>query len=179
MHYEYCPHCGQKLVDRQAGDDGLIPYCNSCKKYWFDTFASCVIILIYNEQDEVMLCRQEYLSKEYEVITSGFIIPGETAEAAALREVKEELGLDLEELEYAGTHWFGRGDMLMHCFMGFTHKKEPVLSPKSTPPIGCLFCNCRKPLSRIARKMPFSHLPEAAQETGLSCERIREYTVRL
>ena len=83
MHYEYCPHCGQKLVDRQAGDDGLIPYCNSCKKYWFDTFASCVIILIYNEQDEVMLCRQEYLSKEYEVITSGFIIPGETAEAAA------------------------------------------------------------------------------------------------
>lgn len=130
MHYEYCPHCGQKLVDRQAGDDGLILYCNSCKKYWFDTFASCVIILIYNEQDEVMLCRQEYLSKEYEVITSGFIIPGETAEAAALREVKEELGLDLEELEYAGTHWFGRGDMLMHCFMGFTHKKEPVLSPE-------------------------------------------------
>ena len=54
MRYQYCPQCGQKLNLKQAGDDGLVPYCESCRKYWFDVFGSCVIIMIVNEQDEVV-----------------------------------------------------------------------------------------------------------------------------
>ena len=46
MRYEYCPKCGKKLIPKQAGDDGLVPYCEDCEKYWFDTFGSCVIIMV-------------------------------------------------------------------------------------------------------------------------------------
>ncbi|MCR4673035.1 MAG: NUDIX domain-containing protein [Lachnospiraceae bacterium] len=130
MHFKYCPECGALLVDRDAGDDGKVPYCESCGKYWFDQFASCVIVLIYNEFDEIVLSRQNYLSEKYAVFTSGFITPGETAEEAVKREVKEELGLDLEEPEYAGTFWLARRDQLMHCFLGFCRKKPLVLSPE-------------------------------------------------
>lgn len=125
MHYHYCPQCGTKLVDRQAGDDGLVPWCDVCKRYWFDSFASCIIILLCNEENEVVLCKQKHLSATYETITSGFIVPGETAEHAALREVKEELGLTVEKLLYEGTYWFGTGDMLMHGYIGFV-KKAPL-----------------------------------------------------
>ena len=75
-----------------------------------------------------MLSRQGHLSDKYAALTSGFITPGETAEECAIREVKEELGLDVESLEYAGTYWFGLRDQLMHGFIGFAHKQELVLS---------------------------------------------------
>lgn len=128
MRYVFCPKCGTKLVPKLAGDDGEVPYCESCSKYWFDSFADCVIVLIYNEYDEIVLCRQGYLSDQYAVFTSGYITPGENAEETALREVREELGIELESLEYAGTVWFGRNDMLMHGFVGFTHKCDFDLS---------------------------------------------------
>ena len=130
MRYRYCPVCGTKLTEKKAGDDGMVPYCPRCDKRWFDNFQSCVIVLTYNEFDEVVLARQGYLSDKYATITSGFMTPGETAEESALREVKEELGLDLETLEYAGTYWFGARDQLMHGFLGFARKQELRLSPE-------------------------------------------------
>lgn len=128
MRYKYCPQCGRRLTEIHAGDDGMVPYCEHCKKRWFDTFQSCVIVLTYNEFDEMVLCRQGYLSDKYASVTSGYMIPGETAEETAVREVKEELGLEIEKLMYAGTCWFGERDMLMHEFIGFTNKKELSLS---------------------------------------------------
>ena len=128
MRYKYCPNCGTKLTEIKSGDEGMVPYCEPCKIRWFDTFYSCVIVLVYNEYDEIVLCRQSYLSDRYASVTAGFITPGETAEECAVREVKEELGLDLEMLEYTGTYWFGMREQLMHGFIGFAHKKDLILS---------------------------------------------------
>ncbi|WP_071141475.1 NAD(+) diphosphatase [Acidaminococcus timonensis] len=128
MHFTYCPQCGEKLQPRPAGDEGLVPYCNTCKRYWFDWFYRCSIILVCNEYDEVVLCKQPHLSKEYESITSGFIKPGETAEETARREVQEELGLTVDKLVAEGTYWFGKGQMLMHGFLGFVRKQAFHLS---------------------------------------------------
>jgi len=128
MRYNYCPLCGMKLTHKKSGDDGLIPYCVRCDKRWFDAFESCIIIAVYNEYNEMVIARQNYLSDKYATVTSGYITPGETAEECAIREVKEEIGLDLEHIEYAGTYWFGLREQLMHGFVGFTHKQELKLS---------------------------------------------------
>ena len=124
MHYRYCPQCGSKLVEKEAGDDGKIPFCASCEKYWFDSFASCVIILVANEHREIAMLHQSYLSEQYATFVAGFMKPGETAEETAVREVQEELGLSLLRLEYAGTYWFAEREQLMHGFIGFA-KKQP------------------------------------------------------
>ena len=128
MHYVYCPQCGAKLVDRQAGDDGMIPFCHHCQQYYFDIFPSCVIVMTYNEFDEIALCRQNYMSDKYFNITSGFIDEGETAEEAAVREVKEELGLNVRDLTYAGTYWFRPKGLLMHGFIAYCEKSDFHLS---------------------------------------------------
>ena len=130
MRYKYCPQCGSRLIEKNAGDDGLVPFCEACDKYWFDSFASCVIIMIVNEFDEIVLLRQSYMSSDYWNFVSGYMTPGENAEEAALREVKEEVGIDLERLEPSGTWWFEEGDMLMHGFIGYAHKQEMKLSPE-------------------------------------------------
>ena len=101
MRYLYCPRCGRKLTPRPAGDDGLVPYCDDCGQYWFDSFASCVIVLVANEFREIAMLRQSYLSDEYWSYVAGFITPGETAEQTAFREVREELGLELEQIALA------------------------------------------------------------------------------
>ena len=128
MHYNYCPTCGEKLIPKEAGDDGNIPYCEKCQKYWFDGFASCVIVLVHNEFDEIALGRQSYLSDKYCTFTSGYITPGENAEETAIREVKEELGLSVRKLEYAGTYWFAKREQLMHGFIAEVKKQNFTLS---------------------------------------------------
>lgn len=128
MRYIYCPKCGEKLTSRQAGDDGAVPYCESCRKYWFDTFAHCVIVLVYNELDEIVLCMQPHLSDRFSSFVSGYIQPGETAEETALREVEEEIGIRLERLRYIRSVWFGKNDMLMSAYTGYAPKAELKLS---------------------------------------------------
>lgn len=95
MHYTYCPDCGKKLVDRLAGDDGLVPFCDSCNKYWFDTFSSCVIVLVANKYDELALIRQSYLSDKYASFVAGYMSLGENAEESAIREVKDTFHLTI------------------------------------------------------------------------------------
>lgn len=128
MHYKFCPHCGSKLIDKEAGDDGAVPFCTECNKYWFDSFSSCVIIMVINEQNEIALLKQSYLSNEYWTFVAGYIKPGENAEDTAIREVEEEIGIRLDKLEYEGTHWFPRGDQLMHAYYGYATKKDFELS---------------------------------------------------
>ena len=128
MHYKFCPECGSKLTDKEAGDEGFVPYCENCSKYWFDTFASCSIVLVANEFNEIALLTQNYLSNKYKTFVSGYIKPGETAEETAIREVQEEIGISLERLEYGGTHWFSAKGLLMHGFIGYTSKCDFKLS---------------------------------------------------
>ncbi len=128
MHYKYCPECGEKLVDKPAGDDGNVPYCEACQKYWFDTFASCVIMLVANEYNEIAMLKQSYLSSDHWTYVAGYIKPGENAEETAIREIEEELGLRAERLEYAGTYWFQKREQLMHGFVAFTKKADFKLS---------------------------------------------------
>ena len=54
--------------------------------------------------------------------------PGENAEEAAMREVKEEIGIELSSLEFAGTYWFKKNNLLMIGFIGQTQKCKFVTS---------------------------------------------------
>jgi NAD+ diphosphatase len=117
MKFTYCPDCGSRLSARELGDEGMVPWCDKCEKPWFDSFSTCVIALVTNERDEVLLERQAYISTKYCNLVSGYMTPGETAEEAARREIKEETGLDLECLELVGTWWFERKGLLMVGFI--------------------------------------------------------------
>ena len=125
MHFQFCPICGSKLILKEAGDDGMVPYCEPCSKMWFDMFSSCIIALVANEYHEIALLRQPSLS-DRGVFVSGYITPGESAEDAAVREIKEELGLDVEKLESTGTFWFKKRGQLMHGFIANVRKQALI-----------------------------------------------------
>ncbi len=117
MKFEYCPDCGARLELRQLGDEVDVPWCTHCTKPWFPVFPVAIIALVYDENNNVLLLRQNYISTEFHNLVSGYVTPGERTEETMLREVKEETGLDVVEWQLCGTWWFARKEMMM---IGFT-----------------------------------------------------------
>ena len=128
MRFNYCPDCGKKLIAKEIGDEGKIPYCERCKRPLFDMFSSCVIVLVTNDSGQVVLLSQSYISTQYRNLVSGYIKPKETAEETAYREVQEEIGVNLSSLDFVGTYWFDKKEQLMIGFIGKTSDKKLTLS---------------------------------------------------
>ncbi|MDE6614470.1 MAG: NUDIX domain-containing protein [Clostridia bacterium] len=124
MRFTYCPDCGKKLIKKEIGDEGKIPYCENCQRPLFDMFSSCIIVLVTDGKDKVVLLRQNYISRDYYNLVSGYIKPKETAEECARREVEEEIGLKVDTLRFVDTQWFDKKDMLMIAFIATTKDRE-------------------------------------------------------
>ncbi len=128
MHFIYCPYCGDKLIQKEIGDEGLIPFCRRCNIPLWDMFTSSVICAVVNEYREVALLRQEYVSSTKHVCVAGIMKIGESAEETAVREVKEELGLDVERLQFIKTYPYARKEMLMIGYEAEVRKADFALS---------------------------------------------------
>lgn len=128
MHHTFCPDCGARLVSRPLGDEGLVPWCDECGRPWFDTFSTCIIAAVMNQKGEVLLQR-ETRRPDREVLVAGYIKPGESAEDAARREIKEETGLTVTSLRYVASYPHMDGNMLM---LGFAAKAEGEPNPDSS-----------------------------------------------
>lgn len=128
MHFTYCCHCGTKTIFKEIGDEGEIPYCPSCEIPLWDMFTTCIICAVVNECGEIALIRQNYVSKTNYVCVAGVMKLGESAEETAHREVKEELGLDVAELEFVQSYPYIKKEMLMLGFKAIVKKADFVLS---------------------------------------------------
>lgn len=128
MKFTYCPHCGSKLVKKEIGDEGLIPYCESCRQPLWDMFTTCIICAVVNELGEVALIRQSYVSETDYVCIAGIMKIGESAEDCAAREVLEEIGQQVECLRFIATYPFLRKEMLMIGFRADVKKRDFKLS---------------------------------------------------
>lgn len=128
MRYTYCPHCGQHLGEKELGDEGSVPWCGRCKRPVWEAFTTAVIAAVVNEDNEVALLRQGYISADTYVCVSGIMKPGESAEDAMVREIGEELGLAVKELTYMGSWPHKNGDMLMLGFCAVAEKRAFTLS---------------------------------------------------
>lgn len=124
MKFTYCPHCGNKLTKKEIGDEGLIPYCESCHVPLWDMFTTCIICAVVNEYEEIALLRQNYISSTSYVCVSGIMKLGESAEETVCREVKEEIGLDVETLQFIQSYPYEKKEMLMLGFLATVKKTD-------------------------------------------------------
>ena len=128
MKFTYCPFCGKKLEQKEIGDEGLIPFCTSCNVPLWDMFTTSIITACVNQYDEVALIRQDYVSKTNYVCVAGIMKPGESPEETVVREVKEELGLDVKSLTYIKSYPYEKKEMLMLGFKAVVDKADFKLS---------------------------------------------------
>ena len=128
MQFHYCPQCGRPLGQCPFGDDGQVPWCGHCHKPYFAIFPVVTVTMVVNELGEVALLKQPYLSCEYYNFVSGYIQPGETAEACALREVREETGITARSLQFVCSQWVEEQQMLLLGFAASAPKTAFTLS---------------------------------------------------
>lgn len=128
MRFTYCPHCGAKLVNREIGDEGMIPFCENCNIPLWDMFTTSIIAAVVNECGEIALLRQNYVSATKYVCVAGIMKIGESAEETVIREVKEEIGQDVEKLEFIRSYPYEKKEMLMLGYKATVKKRNIALS---------------------------------------------------
>lgn len=128
MRFTYCPFCGSKLVKKEIGDEGMIPFCEKCSVPLWDMFTTSIIVAVVNEHGEVALLRQNYVSTTSYVCVAGIMKLGESAEETVIREVKEEIGQDVESLEFVRSYPYEKKEMLMLGFKATVKKQDMKLS---------------------------------------------------
>lgn len=128
MRFIYCPFCGTKLISKKIGDEGMIPYCETCRIPLWDMFTTSIIAAVVNEYNEVALLRQNYVSTTNYVCVAGIMKVGESAEETVIREVKEEIGQDVESLEFISSYPYEKKEMLMLGYKAIVKKQDFKLS---------------------------------------------------
>lgn len=128
MKIKFCPVCGTEAIQKEIGDEGLMPFCPTCQMPLWDYFNTSIICAVVNEHEEVALLRQNYVSTTNYVCVAGHMKSGESAEETVIREVKEEIGQDVDKLTYIRSYPYEKKNLLMLGFLVKVHKKDFKLS---------------------------------------------------
>lgn len=94
--HQFCGRCGSRMrVDTLE----RAMRCDPCRTINYPRIAPCVIVLI-TRGEEMLLARNANFPAPMYSTLAGFIEPGETAEETLVREVQEEVGVDISGIRY-------------------------------------------------------------------------------
>ena len=107
----FCPHCGHSL---ESSVLGWVKVCGHDGSEHFPRTDPAIIVAITDAQDRLLLgANAQWGNKRFSTL-AGFVEPGESLEAAVIREVAEESGVLVSNPRYMGSQpWpFPRSLML-------------------------------------------------------------------
>ena len=112
---QYCPACGALLEERPLEGEGVVPYCPKCEAYRFPKYNVAVSMIVRDPASDRILLIQQYGRPSY-ILVAGYVNRGETAEHAAVREIREETGLTATRVTFNRTRFFEPSNTLMINF---------------------------------------------------------------
>lgn len=112
MDMHYCPVCGTKLHMKEQSREAPALYCDSCEEYRFPIFSAAVAVTVLNPEKTDMILIRQYNDPD-PVLVAGYIDKGESAEDAVVREIKEELGMTVQELSFLRSRYYEPSETLM------------------------------------------------------------------
>lgn len=97
--HQFCGRCGAEMV-QSTSDRGRV--CPSCALASYPRVSPCVIVLI-TRGDELLLARSpRFIDGMYSTL-AGFVEAGESAEHACHREIREEVGVEIDRIQFQGS----------------------------------------------------------------------------
>ena len=112
---KYCYECGTKLMDKYLEGEGMIPYCEKCGQYRFPIFNTAVSMEVLNPSQDKVILIQQY-GRTRNILVAGYVNRGESAEEAVVREVREELGLEVGQIRFNKSKFYAGSNTLMINF---------------------------------------------------------------
>jgi NAD+ diphosphatase len=112
----FCPQCGSELVTAAIDDvDRLHCSSSACDYVHWDNPIPVVAAIVEYENCVVLARNKSWPEGMFSIIT-GFLERGETPEQCAVREVKEELGLNGTVERFVGYYSFFEMNQLILAF---------------------------------------------------------------
>ena len=111
--HTHCPRCGSPTVPAPAGHARHCPVDGS---EHFPRIDPAVIMLVTDDEDRCLLARNRLWPPRRVSILAGFVEPGESAEQAVAREVREETGVAVSGIRYVGSQPWPMPQSLMLGF---------------------------------------------------------------
>ena len=108
MRFRFCPECGAPLVLEMRGDRER-PVCPACGFVVYLNPAVAAGTLVEIDGRVVLIRRAVEPRKGYWGLPAGYVEADESAEEAAIRETREEAGLEVELDDLLGVYSFGEG----------------------------------------------------------------------
>ncbi len=113
VNHRFCGKCGTP-TDLVPGERAR--RCPACHTPFYPRISPAVIVLV-TRGDTMLLARSANFPEPFFSTLAGFVEPGESLEETVVREVKEEVGIDVHHLRYFGSQPWPFGRSLM---VGFT-----------------------------------------------------------
>ncbi len=115
----FCLHCGGPLAERLVDGEARLA-CAACPYVYFDNPVAVAGVIV-RRGDEVLLARPQ--RGTHHVLVSGFLEAYESVEDAAVREVREETGLEVAIERVLGSYScrpIGKNMVFIVCVAGLT-----------------------------------------------------------
>ena len=120
--HKFCSRCGSPTVPR---DSGHMRQCTNpdCNTQHFPRTDMAVIMLV-SSGDKIVMGRKKDWAKDRFSILAGFVEPGETLEGAVAREVMEEVGIPVTNINYHSSQPWPFPSNLMLGFFAEAESEE-------------------------------------------------------
>lgn len=93
----FCGKCGHAMVHDEKERAWR---CPDCGQIVYPKIMPCVIAGVINDKGQIALTRYAHQYKKTYALIAGFCETGETVEETVKREVKEEIGVEVDDLVY-------------------------------------------------------------------------------
>jgi NAD+ diphosphatase len=98
--HTHCPRCGAPTTAQQGG---WVRCCTNDGTEHYPRTDPAVIMSVVDADDRLLLARGPQWGRGRFSVLAGFVEPGESLETAVAREVREEVGIAVEDVRYLGN----------------------------------------------------------------------------
>jgi NADH pyrophosphatase NudC (nudix superfamily) len=119
-NFIFCPRCGKPVADRPITDiEGLVSLRRACDDacgfvQWKNPVP--VVGALVEHQGDMLLARNQGWPEGWFALVTGYLEANEDPRAGIVREVKEELGLEVEATHLIGNYIFERKNEVVMCY---------------------------------------------------------------
>lgn len=111
--HNYCGACGSRTEDKA---DEMAKICTQCGLINYPRVTPAIIVAVMKGK-QILLARNSQARLPFYSVLAGFVEPSETLEECVCREIREEVGITVENIRYFGSQPWPFPNSLM---IGFT-----------------------------------------------------------
>lgn len=119
---KFCGTCGS-ATELKKDERAII--CPSCQRTFYPNISPAIIVAVICD-DHILLARGTHFPPGFYSLVAGYVDIGETIEGAVKRELKEEVGIDVDQFDYHSSQPWPFSSSVMLGFVAKVDKMQTI-----------------------------------------------------